>query len=318
MRRVIYVPQYPTPLRYQEWWFDELPKEFKKAGFEVIILGEKYFETTGGIVGREIAPDEMFSPINMAITFETEQIKEYMELELNDDDILFFSDISFPGFFAHALYHKKPKKCYAFCHATSKNNLDYFAKVHYSKFHVEEANAMMFNKVFVASYYHERKIHWPNAVITRLPYPPLKSMKVPWKDKYYDIISASRPTPQKVDLDLEAKVGKAFSQVNRPVADSWHYYFKNLAYSKVLLITSYEDTFGYQIVDAVMNGCIPIAPNRCAYPEILPREYLYNDENELFEILWYALTGNMVVPQLLCHKEMKNFYKSIIEEIKGE
>jgi hypothetical protein len=241
-------------------------------------------------------------------------------MNIKEDDILFLADISFPGFFSSALYHKKPKKCFAFCHATSKNTLDYFSKVHYSKFPVEEANAVMFDKVFVGSNYHERKIHWPNAVVTRLPYPPLKTMKVPWEDKYYDIISASRPTPQKVDLDLENEIGKIFSQVNRPISSGWHYYFKHLAYSKVLLITSHEDTFGYQIVDAVMNGCIPIARNDFAYPEVLPREYLYDDKHELIRRLdWILNSGEKVlVPKLLCHDEMKDFYKNMIKEMKGE
>jgi len=47
--------------------------------------------------------------------------------------------------------------------------------------------------------------------------------------------------------------------------------------SKILLITAHEDTFGYQIVDAIINGCVPLARNDLAYPELLPKEYLYND-----------------------------------------
>ena len=30
MSRLIYVPQYPAPMRYQEWWISEFTKEFKK------------------------------------------------------------------------------------------------------------------------------------------------------------------------------------------------------------------------------------------------------------------------------------------------
>jgi len=46
MRRIIFVPQYPTPMRYQEWWISEFPKKFREAGFEVKVLGEKYLKET--------------------------------------------------------------------------------------------------------------------------------------------------------------------------------------------------------------------------------------------------------------------------------
>lgn len=310
MTRIIYVPQYPTKMRYQEWWFWKLPAEFKKAGFYVHTLGEKYAEMLGG----ETGDSEMFSPINTAIDFETAQINEYMELNLQEDDILFLSDISFPGFFANALYHKKPKRCFAFCHATSKNTLDYFAPVHYSKFHVEEAHALMFNAVFIGSNYHDDKLHWPNALVTRLPYPPLKFFR---GKKIFDFVSTSRPTPQKVDARVESLVEKVFNtRIIRKEHTSWLDYYSFLSKSKVLLITSKEETFGYQVVDAVLNGCIPIAPNEFSYPELLPSEYLYNDEDELLMIL--KDRENLEVPTLKCDGEMEDFYKNIIEVMKGE
>jgi len=309
MQRIIFVPQYPTPLRYQEWWIYKIPQKLREAGFEVVTLGEKWLR----LFGNTPSDESMFSPINMAITFEAEQIQEYMEMKLYTDDILFLADLSFPGFFGNVLYHKKPSQAYAFCHATSINTYDYFQDVSYSKFLVERAYAKVFDKIFVGSYYHRDKLQWDNIEIVYLPYPPFKGKSVKWEDKYYDIMSASRPTKQKVDLELEKEVGKKFSQVNRPISKSWGEYFNHLAYSKVLLITSHEDTFGYQIIDAILNGCIPIARNSLAYPEILPSTYLYSDKKELFRRLEDALSGKLVVPQAMCHDEMEEFYKNIIE-----
>ena len=324
MQRIIFVPQYPTPMRYQEWWITEFPKKFKEAGFDVITLGEgKHYNST-------MASKEMFSPIQKAIEFETEQIKEYMDLKLEDDDILFLADLSFPGFFSNVFVHKYPKRMFAFCHATSINYKDYFAPVWMYKYPIEKTHGEMFNAVFLGSDYHDLKLNWGNTIVTRLPYPPFKGKSVERKDKYFDIISASRPTPQKVDLELENEIGEIFSPVNRPVVETWDDYFKNLAYSRILLITSYEDTFGYQIVDAVLNGCIPLAPNRCAYPELLPKEYLYNDKNELIRKIDYILNSDhgvpylsdspyvVPVPKLLCDQEMKDFYNNIIQIMKGE
>jgi hypothetical protein len=299
-------------MRYQEWWFTELPKQFRKAGFYVLTLGEDYAKQ----LESETGDLEMFSPIDKAIDFETAQINEYMNLRLQDDDILFLADISFPGFFTNALYHKRPKRCFAFCHATSKNNYDYFAPVHYSKFPVEEAHAQMFISVFIGSDYHDMKIHWPNALITRLPFPPLKFFR---GKKTFDIVSVSRPTPQKVDTDVESLVEKEFdTKVVRTEHTNWLDYYRFLSKSKVLLITSKEETFGYQVIDAVLNGCIPIAPNKFSYPELLERPYLYDNREELLKCIEEALDdGWMEVPEILCQREMEDFYKNIIEVMKG-
>jgi len=310
MSRIIFVPQYPTPNRYQEWWFTNLPKEFKKAGFEVITLGEKYAEMMACRRG-DIAH---FAPIRMAIEFETEQIREYSMMKLNPDDILFLADISFPGIFCSALYHYQPPRMFAFCHATSVNTLDYFWDNRGSKFPVETAHSLLFEKVFIGSQYHKDKIQWPNTQVTYLPFPPL--VTYPNETKIYDIVSASRPTKQKVDSELEAEVEKEYGNIVRKNTYSWEEYYKLLGQSKVLLITSFEDTFGYQIVDAILSGCIPIARNSLAYPELLQKQYLYNNREELFDRLELALWGLLDVPKLKCKQQMNNFYKTIIQEMK--
>jgi len=312
--RIIFVPQYPTPMRYNEWWFWKFPKEFEKAGLDFHILGEQKIREMHMRRGTM----SMFSPIHSAIEFECVQIDEYINLELKDDDVLFLADISFPGLFTNVLYHKKPKRCFAFCHATSLNRMDYFESVRFSKFPVESAHSLMFDVVFVGSEYHELKLCWPNTLTVRLPYPPLKTFR---EKKSILTISASRPTAQKVDLDLECRIEEILNYpIIRQDHNNWEDYYKFLSKSRVLIITSFEDTFGYQIVDAVMNNCIPLAPLRCAYPEILPRAYLYEDEDELLRRLDYIFNSddNVNVPKLLCHEEMENFYSNIIQVMKGE
>lgn len=316
--RIIYVPQYPTPMRYQEWWMWKLPEEFRKTGHEVIVLGEKYAE----MMTHRRGELDMFSPINMAIEFETEQVREYMTLDIKDDDVLFWSDISFPGIFGHAIFHKECPKMFAFCHATSLNKRDYYSSVRHSKFPIESSLSFLFDTVFVGSEYHQKKLlnagnflYWKNTKVTYLPFPPINSSQI--KEKKFDIMSASRPSPQKVDIDLELKLTSVFGSINRPIANSWQDYFDNLALSKILLISAWEDTFGYQIVDAILNGCIPLARNDLAYPELLPKEYLYNDYKDLCEKIDKILNSDngMSVPKLLCKKQMNDFYKTIIKEM---
>jgi len=308
--RIIFVPQYPTPNRYQEWWFWKFPEEFKKAGFEVLTLGEMYAES---MVHRRGDP-AWFSPINMAIELETEQIREYCTVTFRPDDILFVADLSFPGIFCNALYHYQPNKMFAFCHATSLNKYDIFESVITTKFPVESAHAEMFRKVFVGSHYHANKLKWFNTCVTSLPAPDHVEC-FENETKIYDIVSASRMGKQKVDIELETKVEQKFGPISRKNTNCLEDYYHFLGESKVLLITSHEDTFGYQIVDAINNNCIPIARNGLSYPELLPNEYLYNNEKELFILLEKALWGLLPVPKLLCKDAMNNFFNKIIKEM---
>lgn len=318
--RIIFVPQFPTNMRYQEWWFSEFPKQFKKRGFEVLTLGEKHVD----IIKRVSYDPSLFSPVTQAISFETKQIEEYMALDIKSTDILFVSDISFPGLFCNILFHKRCPSMYAFCHATSINYLDYFAGVAQYKFPIESEHASMFNKVFIGSKYHQLRLQWPNTMVTYLPFPSITTQLINI-EKTIDIMSASRPSPQKVDSKLEENLEDFFKlKIQRPQSNTWEDYHLNLHKSKILLITAFEDTFGYQIVDAVMNNCIPLARRDLAYIELLPDEYLYSNEDELFHKIDYILNANVDwvpkvgVPKLLCEEQMNKFYDVICDEMLGK
>jgi len=317
--RIIFVPQYPTPMRYQSWWGWKFEEQFEKYGFEVVRLGKNSRRH------NTIKAKEMFSPINAAIEYELIQIEEYMNLKIDyDNDIVFMADISFPGLFGNALFHKAPKRVFGFCHATSMNRLDYFEENRTRKFLAEQATAFSCKHVFVGSYYHQHKLHeWPNVKVTYLPYPPFPSAdKVKWQDKEHDIISVARPTAQKVDVGLELFVEDCLrTTVKRKEFVDWHSYYEFISKSKVMLITAQEETFGYQVVDAVKNGCIPLAPNRCSYTELLPPEFIYDNRNELVSKLDYIINSKREipkVPELLCHGKMKEFYRNIIKIMKGD
>jgi len=315
MSRLIFVPQYPTSMRYQEWWLPEFQTQFGKHFDEVLTLGTLDKDIVRG-------EREMFSPVDSSIRFELEQIKQYMSLPIRNSDILFLADISFPGFFTNVLYHKKPKKCFAFCHATSLNNYDYFEDVRNSKYPVEHGQSIIFNKVFVGSVYHQEKIKWYNTIVTRVPKPPFDFFdEVKKNEKIYNFVSVSRPTKQKVDLDLENRVMKNLgSQIRRQDFNTWFEYYEFLSSARCLIITAQEETFGYQVMDAIMCGCIPICPNKFSYPELLPREYLYNNEKELFDFLELKIlcSDKTEVPTLLCQNEVDNFYDNICGIMKGE
>lgn len=302
MTRLIFVPQYPTTLRYQEWWWSEFPTQLSKH-FQVRVLGESFVRATAT---RKLEREELFSPVELSVELEVYQIREYMELGLNDSDILLLNDISFPGLFANVLLHKRPKKCFTICHASSKNRFDYFSKVRKIKYPIEKALSKLFDKVIVGSEYHKDKLKWDNIQVLYLPNPPMPKPTPPI-DKN-GIVIVSRKGVQKRTSRLERLVTKTFGRINRIDSQNWGGYYFKLAGYQAMLITSKEETFGYQIVDAVNCGVVPVAPNKMSYPELLPREYLYDTKEEMIEILRKAIKGELEPPKQLKTTEESNMF----------
>ena len=304
MNRLILVSQFPNKLRYPSWWITEFPKNLKPYFNDIIVLGKDYSVDQTKVNNYS----DIFSPVDLSIDFELKQIQEFMDININDNDTLLLCDLSFPGFFTNMLFHKPVKNSYAICHATSMNYLDYFEKVRDTKFFNEISCAKVYKTIFMATNYHKNKIGFNNTIVTALPNSPFPRFKL---EKNKDLISVARITPQKVNLDLEIEIENKFGKIIRSNFNNWNDYYKFVSESKILIITSFEETFGYQVLDAINNNCIPLAPNRCSYPELLPKDYLYDNEEELFNKIEMVLNNNLKVPELINKELIDNFYNNI-------
>jgi len=280
-------------------------KELSSYFEEVVVLGE------GMLKDLQVSDEGGFAPVVAAEWFELRQMEQYAELVLRPDDVLLVNDISFPGLFCGILYHKRPGRCYGICHASSLNRYDYFAPDRSSKYRQETAYSLLFDKVIVASHYHAQKLGWHNTVVFPLPFPPF-SVADRYCEKRMDIVTVARKGIQKRTANIEKKVEEHFhTKILSPVGDSWVSYYGFLAQSKVMLITSKEETFGYQLYDAFLCGCIPVAPAICSYPELLPRDYLYKDISELFRIITKALRGELDAPTPLTLSDSLHFFERL-------
>ena len=193
------------------------------------------------------------------------------------------------------------------------NTGDIFEKDRVSKWLTELGNSKLYDKVFVATKYHADKLELDNTVIVGLPIPPWPTFK---EEKIYDIISVARPTPQKVDFELEEIVSKKFGPIVRKECKTWEEYYKFLSSAKIVLFTGIEETFGYPVMEAILNSSIPLCPNRCSYSELLDDSYLYHNTKDLLELIDNYLSNYNLVPELKCMDLCKNFYKNICEIIK--
>ena len=284
MARLIIVPQYPSRMRYQEWWPKHLREGYRRYFDEVLLLMPLNCEM------QQSAAD--FAPMYDATVFELRQIEMYLSLDIDtQNDVLLLCDLSFPGLFSQVLYHRRPLHNFAICHATSLNKLDYFSGDRGSKWLTELATSRLFDGVFVATEYHKKKLEMmENTHVVRFPHPEHDLI---WSERRVrKLSSVARPHPQKVNRNLEGWLqDRTGYRIHRFCDEfprgTWEDYHQFLAESEFLIITSSEETYGYQVVDALMYGVMPLVPRICSYPELLPVELLYdpNDPQTLLDAI---------------------------------
>jgi hypothetical protein len=322
MNRLLFFPQYPVYCRYQQFWYNDFPKHLGKY-FDVKVMGESYIEDYRFKSKKEEQRGELinFAPLKLSLDFENYQVSEFLRMDISPDDYILFTDLSFQESSISQLYYVNynKKKASSFCHGTSRNKYDIFQKNRSSKWLCETAHSKLFNKVFVSTEYHKEKLDWDNIDVIGLPENPIIQY-LSKLEKDIDIISVARPCVQKITKKTEDYVEKNLNiSIVKGMANSWINYCRLLSRSKVLLISSKEDTFNYTILDALKCGCIPVAPNRLCFPEILPDYLLYNNDREASEIVDRILSNKIQMPVNIKNRYLvDNFYENLKNKIMEE
>jgi len=316
-RRLILVPQLPIAMRYQEWWPKAFEENLKEDFDEVVVLGTQ----------KTVQPDSIsgFSAVDASIKNELRQVRQYLEMDVTKDDFLFHFDLSFPGIFHSVLFHHRVARSAVFCHATALNRYDIFQSIRCGKWRSEKTHAGLYDMVLLATKYHKNKLKLPNAlVLGSLPASP-ESITPERSPEPRTILycSVSRPSNQKVDMTVEHEVRKITGEkIERRKFITWKGYYQFLDRCKFLLITSKEETYGYQVADAISRGCIPIAPRAYSYPELLPNELLYNPdvgpEEKAIQIKWIMeQQKDRQTIELVNDNAVKDFWNRLRKVING-
>ncbi len=71
-------------------------------------------------------------------------------------------------------------------------------------------------------------------------------------------------------------------------------YLRWLQRGSIVISTAQQENFGIAVVEAIRFGCVPLLPNRLAYPEIIPQQFhsmvLYEDAGDLVQKLVRLIT----------------------------
>ncbi|MBT8332498.1 MAG: DUF3524 domain-containing protein [Deltaproteobacteria bacterium] len=74
-------------------------------------------------------------------------------------------------------------------------------------------------------------------------------------------------------------------------------YIQWLQQGAIVISTARQENFGIAVIEAVRYGCVPLLPNRLAYPEIIPPQFhsavLYEDIGDLVQKLIRLLTHHL-------------------------
>jgi glycosyltransferase involved in cell wall biosynthesis len=104
-------------------------------------------------------------------------------------------------------------------------------------------------------------------------------------------------------------------------AESRSDYESWLRRGSIVVSTALQENFGLSVVEAIRHGCLPLLPNRLAYPEVLPKafhaDFIYRSQGDLEKKLARLITETdhlKETRQTLSHAMGQYAWENIIEK----
>lgn len=97
------------------------------------------------------------------------------------------------------------------------------------------------------------------------------------------VLGESYTDPMPIFAEAQSKLSQKIVHFGR--LESRLDYENALHAAHVVVSTARHEFFGVAMLEAVQCGCLPLAPNNLVYPEIYPKEYLHNTEQQLLKKL---------------------------------
>lgn len=344
-RTIWIVPILPISMRYSYWWNKLFVEQLKKT------LGTVAPDVDVSLIDGHGTKCRTFSSaysfMNAQLFHDVGQIEEIVKLSqdwIRKDDIILVLDAATSGIIASSFHTYKPCKVVGICHATALNLHDIFESNPF-KVDYDLANLRIYDKLFVASNYHRTRLvsamcdaefrtahhdydrypsNYENIIsLGALPdNPMLDNVVVPIGENLRSRIAiVDRDCTQKRDTETIRFLSEKGFAVDDIFGKhmSYEQFYTTLATYRFLVVTAKEETYGYQVQEAMRLGVTPLCPNALCYPEFVPSEFLYENKEHLVRILTDLYNSPTPIPcptaLNISHKE--SFWERLLFHILG-
>ena len=294
--------------RYTEQWSRWIPEACKEIGITYEVVEGKSL-TNKVEIGKVL---DVYGTHYYKYT-QLEQIVQYIkEDKIKDDDIIFFTDLWFPGI--EGLQYikdmtKKKFKITGILHAGSydRNDFTFKASMSYWARSIEQGWLDFFDKVFVGSAYHRKLIEDTFKVRSNL----IKNTGLffDYKDIKKRFLKQDKIVKEKIivfphRLD-EEKQPELFDKLKKEIQNEypdWRFirskditnsrlgYYQLLADSKISVSFALQETFGFAMLESIACGCIPLVPKRLSYDTMtIYAKHRYSNWEDLKSKLRYFM-----------------------------
>ena len=324
---------------------ENIEQRYTKLMNDIIYPYVDYIYYPDNITTNKISKGE-FLDIEKTIQFKSRQIElvslAFQEGKVKDGDWFFFGDMFFPAIesikYMAELQNIYVKVC-GFNYAGRSDEFDFVRKLSKWADYTEKAYHEVCDLIFVGSEFHKKNVinyfELPEdkVIVTGYIWNNNEAFKTFNKhsDKEDFIIYPHRISKEKGFDDFikvtELMSDKQFvitSSSNKRLIsnlpDNVDYYrglrkdeyYDLMSRAKYYLSTAYQETFGYTLREAILYRCIIAAPNRLCYPEMLPKENLYNNLTDIKSIF----TNNTPIEDKLILDMYNNNIETIIKYLK--
>lgn len=242
--------------------------------------------------------------------YKYDQLSQLVKLirdgKITNSDVLFFHTLWYTGI--DSLQYIRQISGINFritgiLHAGSYDPADFRTRYGMNKWAMplEKAWFTFVDKIIVATKFHRDlllssiALDPSKVVIAKFPL-NLKEIQVGRDDMAKEDLVAfpHRLVPEK-DPGLIDRIKKLLPGVQiiktRDVCTSKNAYYDLLAKCKICISNSFQETFGYSMLEAAALGTVPLVPDRLCYPEMYPEVYRFKSDKELAEKIRYFLTN---------------------------
>lgn len=325
MKKVWLLPLEKYEERYTEQWYRWFPYGLKKNKIPFSIVKGKSLTSkikTGKVL--DVYGTNFYKVTqleNLIILLEAGKIK--------DNDIIFATDLWYPGI--EILQYIKDMtrnkvRIVGILHAGTWDKKDFTYQVGMARWgrHLERSWLEIFDKVFLGSEFHKKMIlntfkglDKNKFVVRGIPFNYKEAVRVRKKENIivfpHRLDVEKRPDKfDKLKKDLKGSKWKLIK--TKEVCKTKNDYYKLLGKSKIAVSFAEQETFGFAMLEAMANGCMPLVPNRLSYKtmDIYDGLRYYSYKNLLerikeYDERKYFFNLNQFLPEVL----IKKYYEDL-------